>query len=116
MASSGSALIVTVGRARGALAAARSLDRAGWTVGVGTPDGGGMVGASRACSRRHLVPRPRGDGSDFVAGVQRAVAAGGYDVVFGGGDDWMAALSTYRERIPAAVAHPPSQVVEQALD
>jgi predicted ATP-grasp superfamily ATP-dependent carboligase len=110
------ALVVTLGRARGALAAVRALDAAGWTVGVGTPDGGGMVGRSRACSRRHVVPRPRGDGRDFLAAVRDAVAAGGYDVVFGGADDWMAALSYFRADVPAAVAHPPADVVARALD
>ena len=37
------ALIVGTGRDRGALAAARALERAGWHVGVGTPDD--LVGA-----------------------------------------------------------------------
>ncbi|WP_336922162.1 ATP-grasp domain-containing protein [Aquipuribacter sp. SD81] len=110
------ALVVTLGRARGALAAVRSLTAAGWTVGVGTPDGGGMVGASRACAARHTVPRPRGDGQDFLAGVQRAVREGGYDVVFGGADDWMAALSWFAADVPARVAHPAPDVVARALD
>lgn len=42
--------------------------------------------------------------------------AGGYDVVFGGGDDWMAALATYRDRVPTTVAHPAPEAVERALD
>lgn len=108
--------MVTLGRARGALAASRALHAAGWTVGVGTPDGGGMVGASRSCSHVHQVPRPRADGRDFLRGVVAAVADGGYDVVFGGGDDWMAALSHFRDEIPAAVAHPTPDVVARALD
>lgn len=110
------ALIVSTSRDRGALAAARSLHTAGWFVGVGTPDGGGMLSSSRACSALHVVPRPRLDGVDFVTGVRAAVAAGGYDIVFGGGDDWMAALSAYREDIPVPVAHPEAHVVEAALD
>jgi predicted ATP-grasp superfamily ATP-dependent carboligase len=110
------ALIVTVGRARGALAAVRSLSRAGWSVGVGTPDGKGMVSASRWCRHRHVVPRPRGRGEGFVEGVQRAVRDVGYDVVFGGADDWMAALATYRDRIPTQVAHPAADTVAAALD
>lgn len=110
------ALIVSTGRDRGVLAAARSLREAGWYVGVGTPDGGGMLGSSRAFSALHVVPRPRFAGNEFVAGVRRAVADGAYDVVFGGGDDWMAALSTYRHEIPIPVAHPDTEVVEAALD
>lgn len=75
-----------------------------------------MLGATRAVSARHDVPRPRGDGSSFVDGVRRAVEEGAYDVVFGAGDDWMAAVSTYRARIPTAVAHPGPEVVAEALD
>jgi predicted ATP-grasp superfamily ATP-dependent carboligase len=85
-------------------------------VGVGTPDGSGMVTTSRSCHRRHEVPRPRGGARGFVEGVRRAVAEEGYDVVFGGGDDWMAALSVHRAEIPTAVAHPPADVVAAALD
>jgi biotin carboxylase len=110
------ALIVTLGRARGALAAVRALGRAGWTVGVGTPDGGGMVAASRWCSARHVVARPRGDGTAFVDGVRAAIGKGGYSVVFGGADDWVAALATDREHIPARVAHPNGPTVAAALD
>lgn len=110
------ALIVTVGRARGALAAVRALSSAGWSVGVGTPDGKGMVAASRWCLHRHVVPRPRGPGEGFVEGVQRAMRDVGYDVVFGGADDWMAALATYRDRIPTQVAHPATDTAAAALD
>ncbi|MGJ9426276.1 ATP-grasp domain-containing protein [Nesterenkonia halotolerans] len=110
------ALIVSTARDRGSLAAVRALHRAGWTVGVGTPDGGGMVTASKACARRHVVARPRGDSAAFVHDVQEAVRSGGYDIVFGAGDDWMAALAEFREQIPVPVAHPPSSAVRTALD
>lgn len=110
------ALLLTAGRARGTLAAARALDRAGWFVGVGTPDGAGMVAASRACARRHVVPRPRGDGRAFVHAVRQAVLEERYDVVFGGGDDWVAALATYRDEVPAVVAHPSAHSIGLALD
>ncbi|MFC4902055.1 ATP-grasp domain-containing protein [Kocuria oceani] len=110
------ALVVGTGRDRGALAGARALERAGWVVGVGTPDGPGMLGATRAAAARHAVPRPRGDADGFIDGVRRAVAEGAYDIVFGAGDDWMAAVSAYRRHIPAEVAHPGPDVVAAALD
>ncbi len=110
------ALIVSTSRDRGALAAARSLRSHGWTVGVGTPEGRGMLCTSRAVSACHIVPRPRGDGRAFIEGVRAAVESGGYDVVFGGGDDWMAALATYRDEIPTTIAHPSPEAVERALD
>ena len=109
-------LIVSVGRARGALTAARALAARGWSVGVGTPDGGGMIGASKWISACHRVPRPRGNCEGFVEGVRGTVALGGYDLVVGGSDDWMAALATYADRIPAVVGHPDSSTVMTALD
>lgn len=108
--------MVTNSRARGSLAAVRALAAAGWTVGAGTPDGAGMVTASSSCHRSHIVPRPRGSGEGFVEGVRAAAVDGGYDVVFGGGDDWMAALATYRSSIPSCVAHPSAPVVMAGLD
>lgn len=75
-----------------------------------------MVTASRHCRLVHEVPRPRGDGAAFLDGVHRAVEEGGYDVVFGGADDGMAALATYRADVHTAVAHPAGAVVEAALD
>ncbi|MBG6179569.1 hypothetical protein [Arthrobacter sp. CAN_A1] len=111
------ALVISTSRDRGALAGVRSLHQSGWLVGVGTPDDdGGMLGASVSCSSRHVIPRPRQDGTAFIEGVRRAVALGSYDVVFGGGDDWMAALATYRQDIPTRVAHPPATVVDAALN
>lgn len=75
-----------------------------------------MLGASRACSATHHVPRPRGDSAAFVEGVHAAVTTGGYQIVFGGNDDWMAALSAYRDEVPAQVAHPDFATVLTALD
>ena len=109
-------LIVSTGRDRGALAAARAFKRAGWYVGVGTPDGGGVLGSSSSCDVTYRVPRPRNDGMPFVEGVRRAAGSGGFDLVFGGGDDWMAALAAYRTQIPVPVAHPDYDVVETVLD
>lgn len=109
-------LIVATGRDRGALAAARAFKAGGWYVGVGTPDGGGVLGSSKASDVAYLVPRPRNDGMPFVDGVRRAATDGGFDIVFGGGDDWMAALAAYRTQIPLPVAHPDYDVVETVLD
>ena len=110
------ALIVSTGRDRGALTAARALGRAGWTVGIGTPVGGGLPGASRYSTASHVVPKPLGDDSAFVAGVREAVGAGSYHIVFGGGDDWTAALATHRDRFDTRVAHPSAAAVRTALD
>lgn len=110
------ALIVSTDRDRGTLAAARALHRTGWFVGVGVPGAAGMVGASSAVSARFDVPRPRGDCRPFVEGVQQALAAGDFDVLFGAGDDWMAAVSLFRDEFGVPVAHPDFDVVHEAMD
>lgn len=51
-----------------------------------------------------------------MAATRDAVVEGRYDVVFGGGDDTVAALATYRDRIPAVIAHPAVEIVMAALD
>lgn len=112
----GRVLVVSTGRDRGSLAAVRALHRAGWTVGVGTPGGRGMLASTSACTRAHAVERPRGDGLAFIDGVRSAVSEGNYDVVFGAGDDWMAALSLYRDHLDAQIAHPSWDAVVAALD
>ncbi len=109
-------LIVATGRDRGALAAVRAFHAAGWYVGVGTPEGGGVLGSSRACDIAFRVPRPRHDGLAFVEGIRRATRTGRFDIVFGGGDDWMAALSAYRAQLPLPVAHPSFDIVQTVLD
>ncbi|MEV4899948.1 hypothetical protein AB0K08_01230 [Citricoccus sp. NPDC055426] len=112
-----SVLIIAGSRDRGAVAAARSLRAAGWTVGAGVPDaGGGLVGGSNAVAHVHRVPRPRGDASDFLAAIRAAHAEVGYELLVGAGDDSLSALSHYRDRLPARVAHPPAVAVKRAGD
>ena len=108
--------MLSTSRARGSLAAARSLARAGWEVDVGTPDGGGMLAASWAVAVHHHVPRPRQDGQAFTDGLAAAVRRRPPDLVLGGGDDWAAALSTYGPGLGVATAHPPAAVVQAGLD
>lgn len=110
------ALIVTPARARGVLMAVRALRSAGWEVGVGTPSGTGLAAVSRHVARRHVVSRPRGDLEGFVSGVQQAIGEGAYDVVFGGGDDWIAALVEHRSEFDARVGHPDVAAVRRGLD
>jgi predicted ATP-grasp superfamily ATP-dependent carboligase len=97
------ALIVGGPAERGSLAAARGLARAGWTVGVGSPGAVGFAASSRMTVFRHDVPSPVDGLERFTLAVRRAIVAGGYDVVFAGGDAEMLALSVARTELPAAV-------------
>lgn len=109
-----SALIVCADDSRGALAAVRSLGRAGWRVGVATPGRRSLAGGSRYTARHHLVPVARTDPAGFVRATADAVGAQGYDVVLAGGDDELVALSTAADDLGATA--PSGRVVERALD
>jgi len=118
MASPGSrrALIVGDGAARGALAAARALAAAGWTVGVGSPAPDGLAAASRAARARHRIPAPGAGLGAFADAVAAAVERERYDVVFGSGDAEVLALSLLRARFRTVVPHAPHESVVRALD
>jgi predicted ATP-grasp superfamily ATP-dependent carboligase len=109
-------LVVEQGFSRGALAAVRALAQAGWQVGVGAPDGRGLASSSRACARRHPVPAAHEGQPAFLAAVARAVADGGYEVVFGAGEAEVLTLSEHRSAVPAVVPHADHQLVLGALD
>ncbi|MDQ1743035.1 MAG: hypothetical protein QOE23_1374 [Pseudonocardiales bacterium] len=110
------ALVVEQGYSRGALAAVRALDQAGWQVGVGAPGGRGLAAASRSCARRHPVPAAHADQPAFLAAVARAVREGGYQVVFGAGEAEVLTLSEHRDAVPAVVPHADHAAVLNALD
>lgn len=107
-------LILSAGDGHAALAAARSLAAAGHDVGVGGTGGGPW--ASRVVRGRHVVPAPEAGREPFLRALRDAIRAGGYEVVFGAGDDWMAALSQWRDDVDATVGHPSADVVLRSLD
>jgi hypothetical protein len=72
------ALIVEDGFQRGSLAAARALSKAGWQVGIGSPQEG-FASSSRFAAAWHRVPSPEDGGDGFLEAVRKAVEAGGYD-------------------------------------
>jgi predicted ATP-grasp superfamily ATP-dependent carboligase len=109
------ALIVEDGFQRGSLAAARALGKAGWQVGIGSPEEG-FASTSSATMAWHRVPSPE-DGQDgFVAAVRKAVEAGGYEVVFGAGDGEVLALSAGRTELGAIFPYGPHEDVVRAFD
>jgi predicted ATP-grasp superfamily ATP-dependent carboligase len=102
-------------RPRSALAAARALAAAGWTVGIGSP-GRDFVSASRASHRWHRVRSSWESVEGFIEETRAAVIAGGYEVVFGSNDSDVLALSSHRAEVGASVPHPPHERVLRALD
>jgi hypothetical protein len=110
------ALILEIVPSRGALSAARSLARAGWTVGVGHSGAQTLAGRSRLVAHTHRIPRPEDDLACFLEGTARAVRDRGYEIVFPSGDGEILALSLGRGRLSAVVPYPPHEVVRRALD
>jgi predicted ATP-grasp superfamily ATP-dependent carboligase len=109
------ALIVSDPHVRGTLAAVRALARAGWEVGVGSP-ARGTTTSSRFCAHWHRVPAPDEPLDAFGAAVSRAISVVGYEVVFGGGDAEVLALSALRESLAAHVPYAPHPRLVRAMD
>lgn len=110
------ALILDPGWSRGALAAVRSLGRAGWEVGLGLPGVDGLAMHSRYVTHLHPVPPPDVSEAGLVAAVAAACRRIGYDVVFAAGDAEVLALSALRDRIPTAVPYPDDEAVRRLFD
>lgn len=90
--------VLIVGDSCGALASARELGAAGWTVGIGSGSRFGWAAASRWTSHWHYLP-PLDDPEGFIRTVNRVTEKHGYEVVFGAGDAEVLLLSAYRERV-----------------
>jgi predicted ATP-grasp superfamily ATP-dependent carboligase len=99
------ALILDQGQDRAALTAARALMRDGWTVGSGVPVEHGLVSRSRAVARCHLVPSEAAGSAAILAAANRAIAEGGYEVVFSCDDSTVFGLSLLRDQLDAMVPY-----------
>jgi predicted ATP-grasp superfamily ATP-dependent carboligase len=100
--------------ARGAVAAVRSLARAGWEVGVGRPPMATMAGRSRAVRHIHVLPDLAAGADAYLDAVTEV--AGRYDFVVGAGDAEVLAVADGSDRIGVAVAHPPRRALLAAMD
>jgi predicted ATP-grasp superfamily ATP-dependent carboligase len=109
------ALILDEGRDRGALAGARALHRAGWTVGVGSPERR-LAASSRATARWHDVPSAQEDAQGYLAATAGAIREGGYDVVFPCDDAGVLMLSRFRDEVPATVPYGSDKSVLRGFD
>ncbi len=101
---------------RAALASARALAVAGWTVGVGTPDGGGMTAVSRTCATGHVVPSAHADPEGFIRAINAAISSHGYEVVFVTGDAEALLLSAERASVNAVVPFPDHETLVRSYD
>lgn len=103
-------LIVEPGVSRGALAAARSLVRAGNEVAV-AGQARGPASWSRAATRFHRITAPTEETDRFTQEVAGIVRHNGYEIVLVAGDPELHVLSARRDDIPALVPYPPHDVL-----
>jgi predicted ATP-grasp superfamily ATP-dependent carboligase len=112
----GRALIVDGGNSWSSLSAVRSLAEAGWTVSVGSPGAQGLSSSSRFVTGRYDVPLLDDGLKPFLEATRDGVIRSRADVVFGGGDAEVIALSLDRDSIEAIVPYPPVETVRRAFD
>jgi len=111
-----SVLVVEDGFGPHPLAAVRAFGRAGWQVAVGSPQRAGRAVRSRWTRRWHEVPPAERDVAAFLAATVAAVDEGAYDLVFGGDDVEVLALSLGRDRLPACFPYAAHDLVVRAMD
>src|SRR6266576_1319214 len=99
-------ILITDGNERAALAAARSLVRAGHDVCVAAPTRVSLAGASRAVRPLRLATDPLSDPAGYAAAVGRFVAGEGADLLLPITDPSLEAVLEYGGTQPAGVALP----------
>ena len=103
-------LIVEDGFSRGALAAVRSLGRAGAHVGVASPARG------LAARSKHAAAWHRVDSAALTAGVAGAVAVERYEIVLPAGDPETLTLSEQRSQLGALFPYATHETVVRTFD
>ncbi len=99
-------VLLTDGNERAALAAARSLIRAGFEVGVAASRRFSLAGVSRGVCRLRLATEPLGDPAGYVAEVAGLVSRLGVGVLLPVTDASVEAILDGRRQIPPSVALP----------
>jgi predicted ATP-grasp superfamily ATP-dependent carboligase len=90
-------VLITDAEERGALAASRGLQSAGYDVGAAASRRLAVGHWSRSCSERVRLPDPREDPRTYVERLAREVNRGTYDVVLPGSEASLIPISEHRE-------------------
>ena len=99
-------ILIADGNERAALAAARSLVRAGHDVCVAAPTRVSLAGASRGVRPLRLTTDPLADPARYAADVGRLLAGEGTDVLLPITDPSLEAVLEHRAGLPAGVVVP----------
>ena len=94
-------VLVLDGNENQAVAATRSLARAGHDVHVGAETGWSKAGWSRACRSTFSYPSPHNDAPAFIERIIDAVRARGASIVLPMTERSMLPLSAARDRLPS---------------
>jgi predicted ATP-grasp superfamily ATP-dependent carboligase len=112
-------VLVLDGNENHAVAATRSLGRAGHSVFVGASTNWSKAGWSRACRETFIYPAPQDDAEKFVAAIAEKVKRENGALVLPMTERTTLPLSAHRERIFAAggrMVLPPHETVLRAFD
>lgn len=83
---------------------------------MAAPSARGLASSSRFVAARHLLPPLPGNSERWIAALNRAVAAGGYRLIFPAGDAELLALSAMRSSVRASFPYPRHASVTRAVD
>ena len=109
------AVLVLDANQRSALAAVRSLGRAGLRVFAADSSGATLAGASRYCHRRLSYPSPYSEPQAFVDAIAQAVRAHGIDVVLPMTEVSLQLLLGARDRLGTAALPAPALAAFEAM-
>lgn len=109
--------LLTDGQERSILSACRTLGAAGYACDVVATERPAPAQWSRHSAGRFRATDPRIDPRRFIAGVERIVAAGRYDVLLPGSDATLLALARHGSRLCARIQTglPPRVAIERSL-
>jgi predicted ATP-grasp superfamily ATP-dependent carboligase len=109
-------VLITDGEQRAALAATRSLGRAGYAVYVCSPRARSLAGASRYAHSEATVPDPLADASSYASAVKALVQRWKIDVVLPISEASVLALLPIRAGLGATIPFPDEKVFRRICD
>jgi predicted ATP-grasp superfamily ATP-dependent carboligase len=111
-------VLITDAEERGALAASRGLQLAGYDVAAAASRRLAVGHWSRSCGERLWLPDPRGDPSAYIERLVRELSRGTYDVLLPGSEASLIPISEHREVLEPHVllGLPAHEIVLRSLD
>jgi predicted ATP-grasp superfamily ATP-dependent carboligase len=111
-------VLLTNAEERSMLAAARSLDAAGYEVSAAAFSRFAAAHGSRCCAKRLRIADPALDGERFIEDLERELVTGRYAVLLPGSDRVLLAISHWRERLEGLtrIGLPAPELLARALD